>query len=488
MRNFKRFSLFMSLVVLVSSFSLNAFACPRQLDWDDIPNILWTDEAMPASEDPVEEVASENGRVEEITEDDLWATPEVSSPTQPEILESRGEAMLMSYGASVASMVTKNYNQPELFVKEGFDAISVFITGDNSNTSYDGKVYFVISGNQWCLYNYKPETAEKYFDKVEDFNGMKVPSKKADSRSDNPTTVSIDETKIPLITRTAFNGMYCNWRSFDEIPFTKDAAGNLLYATYQVNDSGSGDEPSDDKKPGDNPSDKNPDNPNPSENKTENPSQNDPGTPTPSANSSTSSKWYRYTVSLNNGNTYRVFVTRSVSYNGKKHVLTTAKSGKKKTNDIEVYVYLNGQLVEPKLYKVQFKNNKNCTGYGNNEKSIPYFRLKFKFKNKSLKGDVKAMKKKAFGFNISPLDISKGTISYKSVKNGRLKKATWSGNNGVTVKLNPPKGSKGDYTLTNEDGKTVVVGKNNFTGKLAINNSAAPNNNNGNKNNGGGIY
>ncbi len=467
MRNFKRFSLFMSLVVLVSSFSLNAFACPRQLDWDDIPTIFWTDEA----EDP----ASTNGGFTTSTQSELDSE---SEEVEPEIAYSEEPALLRASATLAGTsdqMVTKNYAQPAFSVKEGYDAISVFITDDGSNTSYNGKVYFVISGNQWCLYNYKQETADKFFTEVEDFNGMKIPTKKSDTRADNQATVSVDESKIPLITRTAFNAMYCNWRSFDEIPFTKDAAGNLVYATYQVNDSGSGDEPSDDKKPGDNPGDKNPDNPNPS--------QNEPGTP--SANSSTSSKWYRYTVSLNNGNTYKVFVTRSVSYNGKKHVLNTAKSGKKKSNDVQVYVYLNGQEVDPKLYKVQFKNNVNCNGYGNNEKSIPYFRLKFKFKNKSLKGDIKAMKKKAFGFNITPLDISKGTISYKSVKNGQLKKATWSGNNGVSVKLNPPKGSKGDYTLTNEDGKTVVVGKNNFTGKLSINNSATSNNNNGNN---GGIY
>ena len=405
-------------------------------DYFELSEELAGAEELASGEEIAESVASDEGVAsgEEIT--DVAASDEEVTSGEEIAEETFEVAGMEDEMAELASTVRKEYQQPSFYVKAGYDAISVFITSDTSSTSYEGKVYFIYNGSQWLLYNYEQATADLYFDKVEDVNGLKVPSKKADTRADNPYTTGIDESKIPTMTRTSFNGMYCNWRNFADVPLTK-SNGSLVYATYETQESGGDDGKKEDGKK--------------EEEKT----------------TVSSSNYYRYTVTLDNGHVYRIYVTSRVSYNGTRHVLSTAKSGKKKTNDIKVYVYLNGQLVEPKLYKVKFKNNLNCTGYGSNEKVFPYIRIKFKFKNKDLKGDIKAMWKKGFRFNILPLDISKGTISYKKVKGDQLKKATVT-ISGNTMKLNPPKGSKGDYTLTNENGQTMLVGKNNFFGKLAL--------------------
>ena len=485
----KKMSVILSLVVaFVSVFSSVAFAAETAPTWDEIPNLFFDEQEEPPAE-PVpgdsptpeyndtvddgietggndeegpgeyfdlpnevaggEELAGE-GASEEITSSEEFSGEENLSNEEgyipeevPSDEEVTGDAEVAGTeadeaSAELTSTVRKDYQQPSFHVKSGYDAISVFVTADMSNTTYQGKIYFIrnISTGQWLMYNYKPETASLYFDKTEEENNLRVPSKKADTRSDAAET-AVNETKVPLITYTAFIGMYCNWRTLSDIPFTKDSNGNYLYATYEVQDNGG------------------------------NGNGNGSGNGNGNGGTTTSSNYYKYVVKLDNGNTYSIYVTAKVSYNGTKHVLSTAKSGKKKTADIKVYVYLNNQLVEPKLYKVKFKNNLNCNGYGGKEKVYPYIRIKLKYKNKALKGDIKAIWKHGFGFRILPLDISKGTVSYKKNKNGELKNATVT-ISGNTMKLNPPKGNKGDYTLNNENGQTVVVGRNNFFGKLAL--------------------
>ncbi|MBQ3441442.1 hypothetical protein IJG27_04020 [Candidatus Saccharibacteria bacterium] len=524
MRNFKRMSVVLSLAIaLTSVFSNVAFAVQRSLTWDDIPNLFFDDPQKPPKDMPVdnpenpdyddttdegidtgkndengpgecfdlpetagneeltggeefaeesagdeltnEEIASEAFSDEEIiseeapsdeeaTAEEAHSDEEIAGEVLEETSEVPAEGAEEVVGeeatAELSSTVRKDYQQPSFYVKQGYDAISAFVTNDMSNTAYTGKIYFIrnTTTNQWLMYNYKPETAALYFDKVEDENNLKVPSKEADTRDDAAGT-PINEAKVPLITYTSFMGMYCNWRTIDNIPFTKDANGNYLYATYEVQDNGNGGEEGGNGK-------------------------EQQGT-TVSPNS-----YYKYTVSLNNGNTYRVYVSKGVSYNGKKHVLSTAKAGKGKTPDIKVYVYLNGQQVDPKLYKVQFKNNKNCNGYGGNEKVFPYIRIKLKFKNKALKKDIKAIYKKGFGFRINPISISSGTISCKGFdKKGGLKKPTFTGKDGNTIKLTPPKGNKGDYTLSYDNGKTTITGRNNFYGTATFDSTPNYNSNKG---------
>ena len=483
----KRLSVLLSFVVCFTSvFSSVAFAeellLPEEViteEVEEVDEIEQEDEAAPPLLIPIE-----NG-IEAETEDADFS-----------IMSEEDKALL----ASAGTKVTKYYNQPELYVADGYDAIQFFVT---NNGAYTGKAYFVVSENSssqnWLLYNYKEETAKAYFTKTDLFNGLYVPSNKAAARQDNTVTVSIDETKVPTITQEAYNGMYCNWRNFSDIPFSKAADGSLIYATYEVEEAvNPGDDPSGNNPGGENtnPSGNNPggENTNPSGNNpgggNTNPSGNnpgggntnpggddssgntDPGT-TPSQDNSWSQVYYRYTVSLNSGNTYRVFITKSVSYNGKKHVLSTAKSGKKKVNDIKLYVYLNNQLVDPKLYSVTFKNNQNVNKYKG--ESVPYAIIKFKFKNEALKADKEAFKKKAFGFNINPMNLKNGKVALTYKKSGAVKKAIFTASDNSVLKMTAK-----DYSLSADgNGKTVVTGKGNYCGTQVLD-SAAPSN--------GGIY
>ncbi|MBQ6409652.1 hypothetical protein IJI18_00125 [Candidatus Saccharibacteria bacterium] len=503
----KRFSFLLSLVAAVSSLRVPAFAANETLGWDDIPTLFWEDgmKDYPDDPEPEQPAIPEDPEIPDAPkepetpgvpgQDPGEGTPvQPNSPEDgpgeyfelpdevaggegllPDTEESQFETLEQEADFTLSAMVRKDYQQPTLYVKQGYDAISAFVTSDTSDTTYDGKIYFIISGNgQWLMYNYKPETAALYFEQTEDYKGMRVPSKKADSRQDNTNTPAIDESKVPLIKHTAFNGMYCNWRSFDEIPFTKGPDGKLLYATYEVEENDGG------GNPGQNPG---------NGGGQQNPGGSEDGSETaPGPDSFTNSKWYRYTVSLNSGNTYRFFVTRQVSYNGKCHVLDATKAGKNRSNDIKIWIYSRSsdkdewQLIDKSCYKVKFRNNKNCNYYANGN-TRPYFWPIFKFKNKALKGDAKALRKKGFGFDIAPVNLGLGgSLSYKGIdKKGGLKKAVFTTSGNVVIKMNPykEKNLSGDYRIVSEGGKKVLVGINNFAGKLVIE-SAAPNNGGGN--------
>ena len=477
----KRFSVVLALVVVLTSLlPVNAFAIPAPFNWDDVPVICWEDDLSDdAVETPVEAT--------EISEEVLDGASEVTSGTNLEDAdaiseEPINEKELEKIGddtwsenqfhimAEASKTERKPVDQPQFAPKSGYDVISVFLTPDDSTTEYTGKVFFIISGNgQWCLFDYKKATADKYLEKSELKNDMYLPVKTADSRKDNPDTKVVDEAKIPLMKKSEFSKMKCDWREFKDVPLTKDSSSNLVYATWlaPVNDDPKKDEPE----------------------KKDDPKQESKNPTTPSWNRGTDEYWYCYTNTTNRGNIYKVFVTKAVSYNGNKHVLVTGKSGKNKTNDIQVYVFLNGQEVPSNLYKVQFKNNKNCNGYTGNSNVRPYVRLKFKFKNKALKSDIKAMYKHGFSFDITPLDISKGSISYKSIRKGALKKAVWSGS-GISVKLAAPNEEErtGDYRLVNENGRLYAEGRNNFYGKLMLGPASNAPGSTGNNGGGGQIY
>ena len=438
-------TLMVLVVALMSLFpSTTAQAATMGNYWEEIPNILWDGEEIPKTE--------------------TWSGSSIKAMAPME-----------------KKIVKKYYEQPTFAVKEGYDAISAFITSNDSSEIYEGKIYFVVSGNEWLLYNYKPEIAEKYFLETENFNGMQIPKVISDIHEDDPNTISMDEAKIPLIARKDFNGMFCNWRSLDELPFTRDASGNYIYATYEVAED-EPEQPGDEKEPQD-PEKEEPEKETPSENQPGTPSGNQPEKTTPTWSSNTDAYWYRYTVSVDSTegafirtNTYRIFVTRTVSYNGKKHALSGSKEGKKKTADIEVIVFLNGEQVDPKLYGVTFKNNLYCNGFGglrnvetNGQKSgyVPEFKLKFKFKNKALKQDKKAFRNKYFKFNISPIDLSTGEVTHSGVTKTGLKKPVFKTAEGAEIKMRTS-AKKGDYSLTWSGDQLLLSGMNNFTGTVVI--------------------
>lgn len=475
----KRFWILLTAALVVTSLPTAAYAAeeiPEQIA-GEAELIAEADEYLP--DEVVEtadlgEIVGGETEAEEIYTDDTATAEEnvealeavesevpiVPLTAEDEVFLDDEECELSSVGeANLATQ--KFYAQPEFQTKSGYSAMEFFVVDNNQ---YIGKCYLIInqaaSTSNWLLYNYKTETANAYFTKTEIANNLLVPSVKNATRADDSSTNYIDESKVPVMSRADFNGMYCNWRNFSDIPFTRDAAGRLVYATYDTNGGSS---------TGGNSG-----------------SSGENGSSSGSSTSS-SSYWYRYTVSMNNGNTYRVYVTRAVSYNGTKHVLSSAKSGKKKTNDIQVYVYLNGQQLEASAFKVKVGNNKYVNGYKGNSKYVPYVTITFK--NKALKADTKAFKKKRFGFNITPADLTKGKMSYSKIKNKGsnivLKKPVFTDEKNVSMKMvqkgNP---QTDDFISYTANGALYVTGNNNFTGTISFNSVPGINSSNGNGNSG----
>lgn len=341
-------------------------------------------------------------------------------------------------------------NQPEFFVNSGFDCLQFYIM---QNNEVAGKAYFIIvnpglKDEMWMLYNYKEENAKRYFSNYELLNGMYVPSIKSDKRVDRTETAAINESRVPVMTMVSYNTLYCNWRGLADIPFNRDSASNIQYATY------TGESPSDDG------------------------GSTDGGTTTGDITeaklNAEASKWYRYTVSGKSGNVYRVYITKSVEFCGKKHVLTTSKT-KKVKKDIQIYVFANGDVVKKSLYSVKFKNNLNCNGY---KDKTPYVMFTFKFKNPSLKADKKQLGKLAFGFDITPVDLTKGvlTCTVKTTKSGalKLKNPKFVTNNNVAISMKAGR----DYKLSISGNNVIVTGTYNFKNTYTVKTNGG----------GGGIY
>lgn len=350
--------------------------------------------------------------------------------------------------------LTKLYNQPMFYVNDDYDAMQFFVTDSGK---YVGKAYFVIirnpenSSEKWMLYNYLADTAKVYFYTTEMVSGMYVPSVWKDSRPDIESTSYIDESKVPTMSLSDYHGMYCNWRNFTDIPFTRDSNGALVYATYTVttsDDNGGGNGNTD------------PDN----------------GEITEAKLNQDTKNWYRYSVTTDSSNTWRVYITRSVEYCGQKHVQVGNLKANKARKDISVHVFVNGALVQPSLYTLKFKNNKNCNGYNN---CTPYVQIKLQLKNPAFKADKKYLSRLGFGFDITPVDLSKGMLTctaVKTTKKGIVKlvnaKFTTSNNVVIDLKARGNNLLTGDYFLTLTGTSVVVNGVNNFTGTCKLQQSS----------------
>ena len=165
---------------------------------------------------------------------------------------------------------------------------------------------------------------------------------------------------------------------------------------------------------------------------------------------------------------YKVVYTKSVSFNGVKHIEKGGKTSKAKIGDIEVTLYdKDGKMVSPGLYKLSFKNNKDATGG-----KTPFFTIKLKGKaDKSVK---QAFKDTKLEFEIKPLDL--GSIKLSPVitdKGGvMIKGLSFVNETGKNVKLKPVSAGKGDYSIEgsiNGTAKYVVIkGNGNYTGKVKL--------------------
>ena len=322
---------------------------------------------------------------------------------------------------------------------KGYDAIVAYITNDAGE--YAMRTFFVTDGTEWLLYDYGETMAMEFFTETELKDGKYIPVQKGKSRKDNAKTVGIDEAKIPVLTDKAFAEMVYDWRTLANVPFTRDAAGNLVYAGP----------------------------------KQENP---DPDNPNPTPQPDSSLLQYKLTI---NSSSYEVRVTKEVPYTGRRHVGKWAKETAKQVPDLDIQVYRNGEFLDHTYYTIKYFNNLNVNGYGK-ELITPYFTVTLK-NEFPFKSDRKVMASKKFGFSIIPVDIS--TVNF-AVKRAKVTTTE----NGVRVSLNTPTATIGGvkiklaaqgvknprtgfYTTSYKDNKVTVYGINNFTGSTTLNLSAA---------------
>lgn len=194
------------------------------------------------------------------------------------------------------------------------------------------------------------------------------------------------------------------------------------------------------------------------------------------ASSSNTGGMRKYTISANK-NTYVVRITQSVVYNGKYHVINTAKETQKQSPDLTLEVYRNGSFVKPGDYSVKYHNNLNINNYGapRTERRgrivilnpiIPH--LNVILKNRSpYKDDREIVARKKIIFKIAPVDIS--TVNF-TVKKVRLTDdGTMSFSPTVTIDDKKFKVTPQAYSARySSNGKITVNGVNNFTGSVTI--------------------
>ena len=404
--------------------------------------------AEEAAIDPIEEVAAAEALVEEVSADvvvsEIISQDVAVSGNPDQFTEPVLEDPLLKADedeATVTAASSQFYAQPAWNVNssKGYDAITAYIADVSGN--YIARCFFVcdISGQKdWRLYDYGQSDAEEFFVNTELKDGRYIPTQKAAMRSDNPATVGIDEGKIPVLSQDAYNSLTNDWRSLSDVPFLRNGS-DLVYAGKQ----GGGITP----------------------------------TPTPTPDSSLN----LYQVSVN-GNTYEIRLTKSVSYNGKRHVRKTAKATKNQSPDLTLEVYRNGQLVDPGYYTVRYYNNLNVNGYGRDGVKpcltvVP--------RNVHPFGpDRKILARTGFVFDILPIDISKvnfvsNRIKVKTTANGlRVTMGNATAKvDGQKLKLSP-QGSKNPRTGAfvasySSDGRVTVYGVNNYSGSTSINLLAA---------------
>ena len=317
-------------------------------------------------------------------------------------------------------------SQPSWYTASGYDAIEAYITDETGK--YVQRCFFVTDGADWLLYDYGELAAAEFFSKTEkNDKGMYIPVQKSATHKDNSKTSGIDESKIPLLTKEDFATIIYDWRALSDIPFMRDSSGKIEYALT--------------------------------------PKKEEP-TPTPTPTPVPTGEQVKYTVTVNN-NVYDVYCTKEVVYNGRKHVLKSAKATKTQCPDLTISVYRNGEAVK---FAVKFFNNVNVNGYGG---KTPFFTI-----TPANKADRKVMAKNKFAFNILPVDIGKVNLSVKSVKfssgvmtlNGATAKI-----DGLTYKLSPMtlKNKAGSYVASYKDGSVTVYGTNNYAGTTTISLSSA---------------
>lgn len=160
-----------------------------------------------------------------------------------------------------------------------------------------------------------------------------------------------------------------------------------------------------------------------------------------------------------------VEATSYVTYNGKKHTLSSLAKTKKLAGDIDVRVY--GDVLNYANPAYKFKNNKDVS-----EKKQPYFTLSFKAikgvatpaQKKYIKALNKELKNQRVYFEIKPANLNKARVESSKANKRKTKLTTLK----ISIGSNTFKLGKKDYTLRAVDGGFEVTGKGNFTGTLFV--------------------
>ena len=150
------------------------------------------------------------------------------------------------------------------------------------------------------------------------------------------------------------------------------------------------------------------------------------------------------TVTLPSGRKFTVQYTKEVYFNLLKHVVYGQKTSKNAIGDVVVRIYKpNGELLSQNVYKLKFKNNKNCSGL-----KKPFFTVTF---DKSYNREViNAFKGKTFSFTISQADFANLSFNYKSISEKKGKTIVnglyYINESGKKIKLKQANSrGKGDY-------------------------------------------
>ena len=172
--------------------------------------------------------------------------------------------------------------------------------------------------------------------------------------------------------------------------------------------------------------------------------------------------------------TMDVEISKSVSYNGGKHVWSGSKATKSSVND--VVINISGSIldyIDVSKTKVTIKNNKDVSVGGSGK--APKVIIKLKQKDKKLKKTIstinKELKKNAYTFDINPLDLNtvKDTIEAKAnKKKTKVTKVTCTvpfGSKTKKLKL-----TKKDYKadIDAAAGTAVLTGQKNCAGTVTV--------------------
>lgn len=479
-------SLMAAVLVTVNVFSSVVFAAEEE--------IAPAEEAVEIADDSVEieaETAEEIGdaEFEEMIDSQDIIMPEDEVGFEEDVTGD-GEA--------------KFYAQPKFATKDGYDLYLCYVVDNADHNKIVASFYLVCdigAYGEYFRYDYTRYSRDEFLSEYEEkttetMSILYMPVKKADRRDDIEGT-PLNEHLIPCLTQAEATAMLSDWKEWKDVPVLKDASGHIGYMTTAgiqypadngkaVTDADTSDKKDDDsssKK--DDSSSSGKDDGSSSSKDDGSSSSKDGGSSSSKDDSSSSSKDDSSSSSKDDGSTvvdptkdpnigthkftaagreYEIRWSKSVSYNGKKHVAKGMTVKKKQTADVIVEVWREGVKLESGKYKLKFYNNLRATKSKDDTPGYYQITLGKGFK----KAEKRAVKSKLFGFDITPaVAVSENIVARKpaKLKNGSLKvKLQYKFPEG-TVNLKP---STYDCEYNSNDSTVTIHLYGNIKGKVKV--------------------